>query len=142
MANGRLGALSRDERRVSDDLDVQSIINERRPSKLKSGLVERAARSEDVSPMSTNTSDSMMGGSASGSSNGSAAVPEITVCATIGTDVRIYVDDTDSTTTTSSNNRQRGRRSKVEEEEDASTSGSSVTAVPDANDETERTDPS
>ncbi|KAK9301586.1 hypothetical protein QLX08_006035 [Tetragonisca angustula] len=146
VANGRLGALSRDERRVSDDLDVQSIINERRPSKLKSGLVERAARSEDVSPMSTNTSDSMMGGSASGSSNGSAAVPEITVCATIGTDVRIYVDDTDSTTTTSSNNRQRGRRSKVEEEEeeeeDASTSGSSVTAVPDANDETERTDPS
>ncbi|KAF3426148.1 hypothetical protein E2986_05217 [Frieseomelitta varia] len=163
--NGRVASrLMDDRRRVSappaDDLDVQSIINERRPSKLKSGggggggggggcLGEHAARSEDVSPMSTgNTSDSMIGGSASGSSasgsgsrNGSAVVhvPEITV---IGPDVRIYVDDTDSTT--SSNNRQRGRRSRnevkmeMEEEEDASTSGSSVTAVPDANEETER----
>ncbi|KAK1135535.1 hypothetical protein K0M31_000121 [Melipona bicolor] len=179
VANGRAasrassdrsdGSKSRDERRVSappaDDLDVQSIINERRPSKLKSGggggagggggggvvLGEQSSsptarygeRSEDVSPMSTgNTSDSMMGSasgssaSGSGSRNGSAVVhvPEITVCTTIGSDVRIYVDDTDST---SSNNHQR-RRSNEDEASDASTSGSSVTAVPDATEETER----
>ncbi|KOX72817.1 Voltage-dependent T-type calcium channel subunit alpha-1G [Melipona quadrifasciata] len=151
VANGRAASKSRDERRVSappeDDLDVQSIINERRPSKLKSGGASPTARygerSEDVSPMSTgNTSDSMMGSasgssaSGSGSRNGSAVVhvPEITVCTTIGSDVRIYVDDTDST---SSNNHQR-RRSNEEEASDASTSGSSVTAVPDATEETER----
>lgn len=166
----------KNERRVSappkDDLDVQSIINERRPSKLKSGNSMGATsivgdqyppsstragnyahvyvaeeRSEEVSPMSTgNMSDSIMGsssasgsgsgsvtgsgtvnGSVSGSRNGSAVV-HVTegVCATIGSDVRIYVDDTDSA---SSNNHQ--RRKPSEGTPEASTTISSVTALPD-----------
>lgn len=174
---------AKSERRVpappTDDLDVQSIINERRPSKLKSGnstgmmssvgdqyassmhtgsyghIYVTEERSEDVSPISTgNMSDSMMGstsvsgsgsGSATGSGTGSGSVsgngsksgsavvhiPE-GICTTIGSDVRIYVDDTDST---SSNNYH--RKKPAEESSDTSTTISSVTAVPDGTDLTE-----
>ncbi|XP_076162993.1 ca[2+]-channel protein alpha[[1]] subunit T isoform X2 [Ptiloglossa arizonensis] len=162
----------KDERRVSvpptDDLDVQSVINERRPSKLKSGstavlgdqygLSTRAGsygriyaaeeRSEETLPMSSsNMSDSMIGstsrngsgsGSGSGSRSGSGSavvyVPE-GVCATIGSDVRIYVDDTDST---SSNNHRRKVHS--DETPDASTMISSVTEMREDTEETEATE--
>ncbi|CAK9796450.1 Voltage-dependent T-type calcium channel subunit alpha-1H [Anthophora quadrimaculata] len=164
----------KNERRVSapptDDLDVQSIINERRPSKLKSGsstgmsnnageqygstiragsyghIYVAEERSEEVSPMSTgNMSDSIIGstsisgsGSSSASGNGSRSgcavvhIPE-GVCATIGSDVRIYVDDTDST---SSNSHHKGKMND-ETTPDASTTVSSVTAVREGSYETE-----
>ncbi|XP_043790226.1 voltage-dependent T-type calcium channel subunit alpha-1G isoform X2 [Apis laboriosa] len=174
----------KNERRVSapptDDLDVQSIINERRPSKLKSGNSTGATRivgdeyssstrigsygqvyvteerSEEVSPMSSgNMSDSIIessstsgngnvtgsgtvNGSASGNSskNGSAVVHVIEgVCATIGSDVRIYVDDTDSA---SSNNHQRKKPSEGTPE--ASTTISSVTAIPGVTMEEEKSE--
>lgn len=181
------------KRRVSapptDDLDVQSIINERRPSKLKCGnslgmaagvgdqyppsirtgsyVYVTEQRSEEVSPISIgNMSDSMMastsvstsasasasastsasasasasgtgsgGASGSGSRNGIAVVniPEA-VCTTIGSDVRIYVDDTDST----SSNSHHTRKSN-EETPDGSTTVSSVTTVHDGTDVTEET---
>lgn len=170
---------TKNERRVSapptDDLDVQSIINERRPSKLKCGnslgmaasvgdqyppsirtgsyVYVTEQRSEDVSPISTgNMSDSMMAstsvstsasasastsgsGTGSGSRNGIAVVniPEA-VCTTIGSDVRIYVDDTDSTSSNSHH-----RRKSNEETPDGSTTVSSVTAVHDGTDVTEET---
>lgn len=167
----------KNERRVSapptDDLDVQSIINERRPSKLKSAGSMAASsnvndrfssttragsygrvyvaeeRSEDASPMSTGnaSSDSTMGScSASGSVNGSASgsgsrggsavahTPE-EVCAAIGSDVRIYVDDTDST----SSNSRRGKTSN-DETPDGSTIVSSGTTVRRGTDGTEETE--
>lgn len=180
---------TKNERRVSapptDDLDVQSIINERRPSKLKCGnslgmaagvsdqyppsirtgsyVYVTEQRSEEVSPISIgNMSDSIMastsvstsgsasastsasasasgtgsgGASGSGSRNGIAVVniPEA-VCTTIGSDVRIYVDDTDST----SSNSHHTRKSN-EETPDGSTTVSSVTAVHDGTDVTEET---
>ncbi|XP_017887476.1 voltage-dependent T-type calcium channel subunit alpha-1G isoform X3 [Ceratina calcarata] len=161
-------ARTRNERRVSapptDDFDVQSVINERRPSKLKSGplapgtpsvvrmgsyghIYVAEERSEEISPMSVDTSDSVMGstsvsgsgtgnGSTSGSRNGSAVVhmPE-PISAVVSTDVRIYVDDTDST---SSNSRRR-RRSN-DETLDGSTTVSSATAVQDESDEMEETE--
>lgn len=145
-----------DERRVSapptDDFDVQSIINERRPSKLKAGgstavlasvpdQYSSAIRAGSygrvyVAEETGNASDSMIGsgngssgsGSASGSVSrtGSAVVyiPD-SVCQSIGTDVRIYVDDTDST---SSNGLLRRRR-QSDETPDVSTMVSSVTPM-------------
>lgn len=174
---------TKNERRVSapptDDLDVQSIINERRPSKLKCGnslgmaasvgdqypssirtgsyVYVTEQRSEEVSPISTgNMSDSIMAStsvstsasasaSASASSSGSGTgsgsrdgiavvnIPEA-VCTTIGSDVRIYVDDTDSTSSNSHH-----RRKSSEETPDGSTTVSSVTAVHDGTDVTEET---
>ncbi|XP_076629158.1 ca[2+]-channel protein alpha[[1]] subunit T isoform X2 [Colletes latitarsis] len=159
----------REERRVSapptDDLDVQSVINERRPSKLKSGSSSVALsnvadqygpssragsygriyvaeeRCEEPLPISSsNISDSAIGnasgnggGSGSISRSGSAVfyVPE-SVCATIGSDVRIYVDDTDST---SSNNHR--RRMYSDETPDASTMVSSIAKTREDADETE-----
>ncbi|KOC67781.1 Voltage-dependent T-type calcium channel subunit alpha-1G [Habropoda laboriosa] len=161
----------KNERRVSapptDDLDVQSIINERRPSKLKSGsstgmsnsdqygssirtgsyghIYVAEERSEEVSPMSAgNMSDSIIGstsisgsGSSSASGNGSRSgcaivhIPEA-VCSTIGSDVRIYVDDTDSTSSNSHN-----KRKVNDETPDASTTVSSVTAVREGSYKTE-----
>ena len=172
----------KNERRVSapptDDLDVQSIINERRPSKLKSGNLTETTRIvgdqpsltrigsygqvyvteehfEEVSPISIgNMSDSIIGSSSasgsgsvtgsgtvngnasgSGSRNGSAVV-HVTegVCATIGSDVRIYVDDTDSM---SSNNHQRRKASEGTPEVSMI---SSVTAIPDVTMEEERSE--
>nr|XP_031829681.1 voltage-dependent T-type calcium channel subunit alpha-1G isoform X6 [Nomia melanderi]XP_031829682.1 voltage-dependent T-type calcium channel subunit alpha-1G isoform X6 [Nomia melanderi]XP_031829683.1 voltage-dependent T-type calcium channel subunit alpha-1G isoform X6 [Nomia melanderi] len=144
----------KDERRVSappaDDFDVQSIINERRPCKLKAGgssvvladqygssirsgsygrVYVAEEKSEDASPLSTGN-DSVIGstngsasasvtgsgsGSGSGSRTGSAVVyiPD-SVCASIGTDVRIYVDDTDSASSS-------GLRKRMPSDEDAST---------------------
>ncbi|XP_026299337.1 voltage-dependent T-type calcium channel subunit alpha-1G isoform X4 [Apis mellifera] len=171
----------KNERQVSapptDDLDVQSIINERRPSKLKSGNLTEAMRIvsdqsssirigsygqvyvteerfEEISPMSTgNMSDSIIGssgtsgsGSVTGSGTGNASgsgsrnessVMHVTegVCATIGSDVRIYVDDTDSA---SSNNHQ--RRKANEGTSEVSTTISSVIAIPDVTIEEERSE--
>lgn len=189
------------ERRVSapptDDLDVQSIINERRPSKLKCGnslgmtasvgdqyppsihtgsyVYVTEQRSEEVSPISTgNMSDSMMAStsastsvstsesasasastSASGSASGSGGasgsgdasgsgnrngiavvnIPEA-VCTTIGSDVRIYVDDIDSMSsdnqcTVSSNEDTLDEDMLDEETLDEESDVSSVTAVHD-----------
>ena len=171
----------KNERQVSapptDDLDVQSIINERRPSKLKSGNLTETMRIvsdqssstriesygqvyvteerfEEVSPMSTgNMSDSIIGssgtngsesvtGSGTGSASGSgsrneSSVMHVTegVCATIGSDVRIYVDDTDSA---SSNNHQ--RRKANEGTPEVSMTISSVIAIPDVTIEEERSE--
>lgn len=170
----------KNERRVSapptDDLDVQSIINERRPSKLKSGNSTGAMRivgdqyssstrvesygqvcvteerSEEVSPMSSsNMSDSIIGSSSTsgsgsvtgsgsvngsangnGSRNGSAVMHIIGVCASIGSNVRIYVDDS-----ASSNNQ---RKKPSEGTPEASTTISSVTAIPDVMIEEERSE--
>ncbi|XP_076757109.1 ca[2+]-channel protein alpha[[1]] subunit T [Xylocopa sonorina] len=168
---------ARNERRAptrpADDLDVQSVINERRPSKLKSGgctgipssasdqygssirvgghghVHATEERPEEASPVAVDsTADSAMesvsvNGSRNGSGTGSgstitsrtgSAVVQIPegVCATIGSDVRIYVDDTDST---SSNSNQ--RRKSSEETPDVSTAVFSVTAVSEGTDEME-----
>lgn len=158
----------KNERRVSappmDDLDVQSIINERRPSKLKSGsptgmsssdqygssiqvggyghVLVAEEKSEEISPVSASImSDSMIRStslSVNGSGNGSgSAVVHIpgAVCATVDSEVRIYVDDTDST---SSNGHRKKRLN--EETTDASTTISSVTAVPEETDEIKETE--
>nr|XP_034187863.1 voltage-dependent T-type calcium channel subunit alpha-1G isoform X2 [Osmia lignaria] len=155
---------AKNERRVSappmDDLDVQSIINERRPSKLKSGsptgdqygssiqvgsyghVLVAEEKSEEMSPVSASImSDSMIRStslSANGSGNGSGSavvhIPEA-ICATVDSDVRIYVDDTDST---SSNGHRKKRLN--EETTDASTTISSVTAVPEETDEMKETE--
>ncbi|XP_076671262.1 ca[2+]-channel protein alpha[[1]] subunit T isoform X2 [Andrena cerasifolii] len=153
----------------TEDIDVQSIINERRPSKLKSvsssmvasgvadqyGSATRAGsygriyvaeeRPDEALPTSTsNMSDSMVSsasasasgsgsGSATGGRNGTAIVhmPD-GVCATIATDVRIYVDDTDSTS--SNGHRKRAQR---DDTLDSPTTIPTGTAAQDSTDETE-----
>lgn len=166
-------ARSKSEKRASapptDDIDVQSIINERRPSKLKSvsssmvasGVADQYGsttpagsygrtyvteeRLDEALPASTsNVSDSMVSsasasasgsgsGGATGGRNGTAIVhmPD-GVCATIATDVRIYVDDTDSTS--SNGHRKRAQR---DDTLDAPTTILTGTAVQDATEETE-----
>ncbi|KAG7209645.1 hypothetical protein KM043_011292 [Ampulex compressa] len=154
---------SRDERRVTvpsvDDFDVQSVINERRPSKLKGGGPACASSAEQYSATArgdgyehiyvahetnpqvvTSTVDVSDSGSTTASRNGSdsrggSAVLHIAdgVCDTIGSDVRIYVDDTDS----ASSGSQLRRSQEDETTPDVSTTASSGTAVRESSDETE-----
>ncbi|XP_032672120.1 voltage-dependent T-type calcium channel subunit alpha-1G-like isoform X4 [Odontomachus brunneus] len=150
-----------------DDLDVQSIINERRPSRLRThGAVASTAtsssdqysaairgegyghiyaaddRSDELSPCgnaSENGTGSVAGslsaagsiscGSGSGSGSRSSGVAadgvHIGEGGAIGSDVRIYVDDTDSV----SSNGHRRDRLRDDETLDASTTVSSTTTM-------------
>lgn len=151
---------------IMDDLDVQSIINERRPSRLRThGAVASTAtsssdqysaairgegyghiyaaddRSDELSPCG-NASESGTGsisvagslsaagsiscGSGSGSRSSGVGGVHIGEGGAIGSDVRIYVDDTDS----SSNGQRRGRPHN-DETLDASTTVSSTTTMRD-----------
>ncbi|KAI4492631.1 hypothetical protein M0804_002422 [Polistes exclamans] len=140
--NTRLSKDNKDkqQQRVSqteeEDLDVQSVINERRPSRLKSAtssgtsttgtsdqcaqivrvesfahiyaaeellpdeLPDESSAFENVSESGTsgsiNESGTVSGSDVSRSISGLVQVVECTTCPAMSTDVRIYVDDTDS----------------------------------------------
>lgn len=189
IANGYAGGKVRleepkmktDERRrptmttaPQEDLDVQSIINERRPSKLKTQDTAGAStttsiasdqysamirgegyshiyvttedRSDEVPSPCGNASESTGTGSLSAVASLSVAVSaagsisngvndsgsrsggvHIGEDGAIGSDVRIYVDDTDSAS--SSNGQRRGGRLRDDETLDASTTVSSTTTM-------------
>lgn len=195
IANGYAGGKVRleepktktDERRrptamtvPQEDLDVQSIINERRPSKLKTQDTTGAStttsiasdqysamirgegyshiyvttedRSDEVPSPCGNASESTGTGSLSavaslsvavsagaagsisngsvndsGSRSGNGGGVHIGEGGAIGSDVRIYVDDTDSAS--SSNGQRRGGRLRDDEILDASTTVSSTTTI-------------
>ncbi|XP_072749340.1 ca[2+]-channel protein alpha[[1]] subunit T isoform X3 [Anoplolepis gracilipes] len=194
IANGYAGGKIRPEEPKSkataatqDDLDVQSVINERRPSKLKTTHDVTAAsatasiasdqysamirgegyshiyvtteeRSDEVPSPCGNVSESTgtgslsavasisvagsissgsgngsrNGGSGNGSKNGGGGSGGVHIGegGAIGSDVRIYVDDTDSAS--SSNGRRRGGRlTRDDETQDASTTVSSATTMRD-----------
>ncbi|XP_076301495.1 ca[2+]-channel protein alpha[[1]] subunit T isoform X2 [Lasioglossum baleicum] len=155
-----------DERRVpapptTDDFDVQSIINERRPSKLKAGgstavlasvpdRYSSAIRAGSygriyVAEETGNASDSMIGsgngssgsGSVSRTGSGVLYIPADSVCQSIGTDVRIYVDETDST---SSNGLRRRRQSDETPDVSSTMVSSAVTPVQEDVDEPDDTE--
>lgn len=190
IANGYAGGKIRPEEPRSkattqDDLDVQSVINERRPSKLKtthdvtatsSGATASIAsdqysaiirgegyshiyvttedRSDEVPSPCGNVSESTGTGSlsavasisvagisvagsiSSGSGNGSrnsgsgSGGVHIGEGGAIGSDVRIYVDDTDSASS-SNGQRRGGRLTRDDETLDASTTVSSATTMRD-----------
>lgn len=162
---------------IQDDLDVQSVINERRPSKLKTTHADGAStsasiasdqysavirgegyshiyvatddKSDEVASPCGNASESTgslsavaslsvagsicgvgsissgSGGSRNGGSgSGSAGGVHIGEGGAIGSDVRIYVDDTDSAS--SSNGHRRGGRLRNDETPDASISSTTT----------------
>lgn len=194
IANGYAGGKIRPEEprskatlAIQDDLDVQSVINERRPSKLKTTHDITAAsatgsiasdqysaiirgegyshiyvttedRSNEVPSPCGNASESTgtgslsavasisvagsissgsgngnrNGGSGSGSRNGGSGSGGVHIGegGAIGSDVRIYVDDTDSASS-SNGQRRGGRLTRDDETLDASTSVSSATTMRD-----------
>ncbi|XP_050464943.1 voltage-dependent T-type calcium channel subunit alpha-1G isoform X6 [Cataglyphis hispanica] len=193
IANGYAGGKIRPEEprskalAIQDDLDVQSVINERRPSKLKTTHDTTAAsatgsiasdqysaiirgegyshiyvtteeRSDEVPSPCGNASESTgtgslsavasisiagsissgsgngnrNGGSGSGNRNGSSGSGGVHIGegGAIGSDVRIYVDDTDSASS-SNGQRRSGRLTRDDETLDASNSISSATTMRD-----------
>lgn len=193
IANGYAGGKIRPEEprsktlAIQDDLDVQSVINERRPSKLKTThdttavsttasiasdqysaiirgegyshiYVTTEERSDEVPSPCGNASESTgtgslsavasisvagsissgsgngnrNGGSGSGNRNGSSGSGGVHIGegGAIGSDVRIYVDDTDSASS-SNGQRRGGRLTRDDETLDASTSISSATTMRD-----------
>ncbi|KYQ53200.1 Voltage-dependent T-type calcium channel subunit alpha-1I [Trachymyrmex zeteki] len=152
-----------------EDLDVQSVINERRPSKLKTHdagastttsiasdqysamirgegyshiYVTTEERSDEIPSPCGNASESTVSagaagsisngsgngsGSRSGNGSGNDGGVHIGEGGAIGSDVRIYVDDTDSAS--SSNGQRRGGRLRDDEIQDVSTTISSTTTM-------------
>lgn len=189
IANGYAGGKIRPEEAKSkattatqDDLDVQSVINERRPSKLKTThdvtapsataslasdqysamirgegyshiYVTTEERSDEVPSPCGNVSESTGTGSlsavasisvagsissgsgngsrngAGGSGSGSGGI-HIGEGGAIGSDVRIYVDDTDSASS-SNGQRRGGKLTRDDETQDVSTTVSSATTMRD-----------